>query len=93
MTDATYVMLNYIIQGMMAHASCSATKEAKQTSVVVSKIINGPYCTGNQHEVFKNFLIQNQYRNLQFQNIFFTVNWNLLVTVKYIALHTKNIIE
>lgn len=81
MCDGTFVILNYIIQGIMAHASSSATKEAGRTSVIVSKIINSPYCTGNQRKVFKNFLIQNQYRNLKFQNMFFTINWKLLLAV------------
>lgn len=82
LTDATYVALNYIIQGIMAHASNSSTKKAQQISVTVSKIINNDSCTRGQCKVFKNFLTQSHYRNLNFQNNLFVINWKLIVTVK-----------
>lgn len=80
-TDATFVALNCIFQGMIAHASYATTKEAKMVLIIISKTINNKSCTRDQCKAFKNFLIQSQYRNLKFQNIFFVINWKLIVTV------------
>lgn len=87
-TDGSFIILNSAIQGIMAHAGSSTTREAEEIAVIVSKIINNPSCPQNDRKVFKNFLLQNQYRNLKFQNDFFVINWKLLLAV---IIHEKKI--
>lgn len=69
---------------MIAYAGSSTTQQAEEIAVIVSKIVNSSTCTGNDRKVFKNFLLQNQYRNLKFKNEFFVANWKLLLVVAII---------
>lgn len=79
--DGTLILMNYFIQGVMAHSSYTASRQAKETSVIVSKIISNRDSSESHQEIFKNFLVQNQYRNLDFQNALFVIDWKLLLAV------------
>lgn len=82
-TDGTMIILNYAIQSTIAHTSYSTTREAEGISIIVSKIINSAGTSERHREIFKNFLVQNQFRNLNFQNAFFVINWKLLLAVSF----------
>lgn len=93
-TDCLFVILNCVVQGMMAHAGSSTTQEAEEIAVIVSKIVNNPSCKESNRKVFKNFLVQNQYRKLEFQNEFFVINWKLLLAVTWPKeIFTNNVIK
>lgn len=83
-TDGTMIIVNYAVQGTMAHTSYTTAREAEETAVIVSKIINSRDTSENNREMFKSFLGQNQFRNLNFQNAFFVINWKLLLAVSFI---------
>lgn len=78
------ILVNYAIQGTMAHTSYTTTREAEETALIVSKIVNSRDTSESNREIFKSFLGQNQFRNLSFQNAFFVINWKLLLAVSLI---------
>lgn len=80
-SDGTWIMFNFIFHSCFIHSCSRATHEANQTAIIVSKIINQNKCNRNHQEIFKSFLTQVQYRNLELQTIFFKINWKLLLTV------------
>lgn len=82
-TDGAALTLSFILQAMFIHVGLSTTHELEETPVIVSKIINSHSCDENDRELFKNLLIQNQYRNLRLKTSFFTINWKLLLTVRF----------
>lgn len=81
-TDGVILLLNYILKSVMIHSSSSTTREAEETAVIVSRIINSGGCNKVQQTTFKKFLSQNQYRNLKLRTALFTINWKLLLTVR-----------
>ena len=83
-SEGVVMVLNIMIQSLMAHSSSSATQEAEETAVIIIKILNSSNCDKNQKKIFKSFLLQTQVRNLKFKTPLFTINWKLLLKVKYI---------
>lgn len=80
-SDGPWIAYNLMLQGILIHSSCKTTEEAEKVSVIVSKVINSTDCSKAQRKVFKNFLIQNQCRDLKLQTAFFVINWKLLLAV------------
>lgn len=80
-TGGCTLVINYFLQSLLIHSSTSATKEAEETAVIVSQIINNETCTKAQLKIFKNFLVQIQYRNLKLQTLFFNIDWRLMMAV------------
>lgn len=89
-SDLLFFVLNNVTHGIMAYASSSATQEADKIAVTVSKIINGHRCGRIDQKIFKNFLHQHQYRNLNFENVFFVINWKLVLAVNTDFFSYKN---
>lgn len=83
-TDSVTIVFNFVVQAILFHSSSSTTEEFKETSIIISKIINCDNCKKTDKKIFKTFLIQNQYRNLKLETIFFTINWELLAKVSEI---------
>lgn len=88
-TDGTWVLASFIFQSFMVHISSKTTQEAERTAGIVGKIINTSECCKAHQNVFKKYLLQNQYRNFKLQTSFFTINWKLMLTVSCLIL--KNI--
>lgn len=83
MTEGSFLILNYIMHIFFAYSSCSLTDEASKTPVIVSKIVNNKFCDKFREKIFKKFLLQNQYRSLKLETLFFCINWRLLMTVSF----------
>lgn len=62
----------------MAHAGSSTTKEAEKTAIIVGRIMNN---LNSDCADFDRFLSQIRIRNLHLQNVFFKINWNVLLAV------------
>jgi hypothetical protein len=82
-TEATYVVFNLFLQSLCAHASCTLTNEATETSTIVAKIMNNQSFDKSSRKLLKSFLTQHQSRNFKLQTCFFTLNWKLLLTVSF----------
>lgn len=80
-TDGTWILSHFIFQSFMVHLSSKTTREAERTAGIVGKIINTSECCKAHQNVFKKYLLQNQYRNFKLQTSFFTINWKLMLTV------------
>lgn len=79
--DMVFAILNYASLSILTHASNSASQQAEEIAVTVSKIVNNANCSRIHQKVFKNFLHQHQYRNLKFENVFFVISWGLILAV------------
>lgn len=71
-------LLQYIQAVVMVHAGNITTKEAQKTQSIVARLMNKP---GYDVDDYKTFLSQMRTRDLNLQNIFFVVNWNVLLAV------------
>lgn len=80
-TDGSWLLYNYILQGIFIHSSVCTSREAKETAIIISKIVNSSDCDRSDRDVFRSFLMQNQYRNLELQTPIFTINWKLCLNV------------
>lgn len=80
-TDGVMILLNWFQLCILAHTSTTTTREAEETAVIVSRIVNKHECSKHQQKILKNFLLQNQYRNLKLRTPLFDINWKLLLSV------------
>jgi hypothetical protein len=64
---------------LTVYPGVQATSEAERTSVVLGKMMSE--CDYERFFVLQKFLTQIQTRNLNIQNIFFKINWNVVLTV------------
>lgn len=83
LNEIPFLFFIYFLQSICAYSSCSMSSEATETSTIVIKAMSNPKCDRSSQELFKNFLIQHQCRNLKLQTCFFTLNWKLLLTVSF----------
>lgn len=81
-TDGPWIVFNFIFQSFMIHLSSETTRQVNETAVIASKIAGNPAFSKNDQELFRSFLLQNQYRNFKLKTSFFTINWKLLLTVR-----------
>lgn len=68
----------YFMKISMAHAGSSTTKEAGKTAIIVGRIMNN---LNSDCADFDRFLSQIRIQNLHLQNVFFKINWNVLLAV------------
>jgi hypothetical protein len=66
---------------IVAYCGSKATDEAKQTRILVGKFMNQAEVDKKFQNSLNNFLSQSQTRDLNLQNVFFRINWNILVAV------------
>lgn len=77
--NCSWMLIQYAIKVLTVQAGSSTTNEAEKTVVIVTKI------AGNSNESFKaelnSFLLHMRCRNKKLENVFFTINWNLILAV------------
>lgn len=71
------------------YATSSLTKEAEGTALIISKIMNESVLNEYQKIDFMFFITQVRARNLNVQNMFFKINWNVLLTVSRVINYQK----
>lgn len=81
LTDGLALAMNLILLMIFIDASVRTTNKMKETPVIISKIVNSKNFSENEQEILTNFLTQIQYRNLNFENPLFTIDWKLLLGV------------
>lgn len=74
-----FVILNqYLKEVIMVYSGSEATKEAERTSAIVARLMN---IEGADTVGFSCFLSQVRARNLNFQTVFYNINWKVLMAV------------
>lgn len=81
--SSVWVLLQYPIKIFMAYSGNSTTEEAERTSVLISKLITNTGEHNRQHKDLLNITLhQLQIREKRLCNIFFTINYNLILVVR-----------
>ena len=70
------ILIQYQMMSVLSYSGSSTTQEAKKTAIIVSRLIS--FSEANE---FVKFLIQIETRNLKFQNVFFVIDWNIILAV------------
>lgn len=83
LTEGSAVVCIYVGQALLMHSCCKLFEEASKTPVIISNILNVEVLDARCKKIFKNFLLQNQYRNLKLKTVFFDINWEFLLTVRF----------
>lgn len=84
-TEGSFLLFYFSLQSLFIHSSCSLTDEASKTAVIVSKIINRKFLDNFSDQIFQKFLLQNQYRNLKLETLFFVIDWKLSLAVSLLG--------
>lgn len=79
--DGLWMLLDIFYDFVIIYSSVTAVEEVKKTAVITSRIVSTSCCSHEDKKVFKTFLLQNHYRNVNFETPFFIIHWNLLLTV------------
>jgi len=84
-SNLSYIAIQNAINVLMIYAGSATTNEAEETNAIISKIIasnrNNKTLLSNCHD-----FLQIRNRNVKLQNIFFTINWKLLLAVSSLAI-------
>lgn len=77
------ILFQYASTIVVIHSGNSTTSEAERTAKILGKMISeSDY---ERYLDFKKFLTQIRTRNLNVQNIFFKINWNVFLTVSFVT--------
>lgn len=76
---AIMISMQYFKEVLIVYCGTSATKEAEKTPEIVARLM----ISADSTEGLDKFLLQIGTRNVNFQTIFFNVNWNVLVAVSF----------
>lgn len=84
LTNIACITIQYSIKALVAHAGSSTTRESEKTLVLVTKVLaftkSGDDVACEPKMIL---LAQMQYRKKNLENIFFNINWNLILTVSF----------
>jgi len=83
-SNLSHISIQNAINVLMIYAGSVTTNEAEETNAIISKIIasnqRNKTLLSNCHD-----FLQIRNRNVKLQNIFFTINWKLLLAVSSLA--------
>lgn len=85
------ITLQYFMKLIVVYSASKTTAEAKKTSIIVARLMND--CDDKETFGYSKFLSQIQTRNLNIQNVFFVINWSLLVMVKLEDCELRQVID
>lgn len=89
--NLTWIIFQYPVKFFMAYAGSSTTDEAEKSLVLITKLINRARHEDQLRCQLNNLLIQLQCRNKRLSNIFFTVNYNVILVVRLAFVKTMRI--
>lgn len=79
--NSAWLSMQYFLQVLSAHAGSSLTKNAKETSSIVTRILNDFELSEELSIPLQSFIARSTCRNMSVENIFFVIDWKLLVQV------------
>lgn len=77
------IVQQYFIMLLITYSGASTASTAEKAKVIVGSLLI--YAEKNEEVELIKLLLQIQTRNLKIRNIFFIVDWNILVTVIFIS--------
>ncbi|KAG5679296.1 hypothetical protein PVAND_008874 [Polypedilum vanderplanki] len=77
--NSFYFITHSIMKSAIAHIGHTTTLEGEEVRTLVAKITNDAPCKDLSTSIFHNILIQFQTRNLKMKNIFFNVDWRVVL--------------
>lgn len=83
-SNTLWIVMQYGIKALIAHAGTSTTTEAERSLVLVARLVEATYSNQELKTDLNFLLIQMQCRSKHLQNYFFTINWNLILAVRFI---------
>ena len=76
------IVFQYLMMSLIAYAGESTTEAAKETSVLVARLLS----TAEEDEVAEIIKFLSQARNSKIRNIFFEINWSIVLVVSLILI-------
>jgi hypothetical protein len=83
-TEGLSTMFTFSLQVLFIYTAVKTSEKLRETPIIVSKIINSENCSENNRKILKIFLAQIHYRNLNFENLLFVIDWKLMLAVSLI---------
>lgn len=80
-SNTAWAIIQYSIKAFMAHCGQTATSEAEKSVVLVTKAIAAVDRDSNLQNDLNSLLIRMKFREKIFRNVFFTINFQLILTV------------
>jgi hypothetical protein len=80
-TEGLSTMFTFSLQVISVYSAMRTSQKLRETPVIVSKIINSENCSEINRRNLETLLSQIQYRNLNFENSLFVIDWKLLLAV------------
>lgn len=84
--NVAWIIFQYPVKFFMASAGSSTTNEAEKSVVLITKLINRARYDDSLRSRLNNLLIQLQCRNKKLSNVFFTVNYNVILVVRLVLM-------
>jgi hypothetical protein len=83
--NSFYFMTHFAMKSLIAHVGLTTTSSGEDVRTLVAKITNdAPPCRGADlsTSIFHNILVQLKTRNLKLKNIFFLIDWGIVLAVE-----------
>lgn len=78
--NSVWVAIQYAIKGFMVYAGSSTTDEAEKPITIIAKAAGSMDSSELKSDLMA-LLVQLRCRNKKLENVFFTINWNLILAV------------
>lgn len=75
------ITVQYLMKLINVYAGDKTTKEAEKTLTIIGRILNDS--NDNETADLKKFLAQIRTRSLKIQNVFFVLDWSLILMVNF----------
>lgn len=79
--NTAWLSMQYVLQILSAHAGSSLTTNGKETLSIINRILNDYDRSDDLTTSLQNFISRTGSRNMLIENIFFVIDWKLLVQV------------
>lgn len=86
-----WIMFQYPVKFFMASAGSSTTDEAEKSLVLIAKLIIRTKYDDLLRSRLNNLLIELQCRNKKISNVFFTVNYNVILLVRLMLIESSKL--
>ena len=78
-----YILMHFILRAFIAHIGCTTTSEPEMLIEMMAKLINKLSSNHPTRFLLYNYMKQFQTRNFKLQTLFLTINWNMLLGVRF----------
>lgn len=82
MYNISWILMQYFLQILIVSSGSSVTENARNTSRLITKILNELELKEETSNSLQNFVSRVNSKNLEIRNACFTIDWKLLVTVR-----------